>query len=69
MHLLTKILSLLLPLCHCHQEVLLTSNSPAVLDAPITFYGRSEIKMNAKKGSRMRDGPTPFGHLLRRINY
>ena len=42
MHLFTKILSLVLPLVYvqCHQEVLLTSNSPAVLDAPITFYGR-----------------------------
>ena len=42
MHLFTQILSLVLPLVHvqCHQEVLLTSNSPAVLDAPITFYGR-----------------------------
>lgn len=40
MHLFTKIISLLLPFCHGDQEVLLTSNSPAVLDAPITFYGR-----------------------------
>ena len=37
---LIKYIALLLPLCQCHQEVLLTSNSPAVLDAPITFFGR-----------------------------
>lgn len=43
MHLFAKILSLLLPLSQCDQEVHLTSNSPAVLDAPITFYGRSVL--------------------------
>lgn len=40
MHLSTPLLCLVLPLCQAHQEVLLSSNSPAVLDAPITFFGR-----------------------------
>jgi len=39
MSLILKFLPLLLPLCRCEQSVLLTSDSPAVLDAPITFYG------------------------------
>lgn len=31
---------LVVPICLCDsQEVLLTSDSPSVLDAPITFYG------------------------------
>ena len=43
MSLILKFLPLLLPLCRCEQSVLLTSDSPAVLDAPITFYGRSVL--------------------------
>jgi len=64
MHLFTKILSsLLLSLCQCHQDVLLSSNSPAVLDAPITFYGRLSGPAEPESQYRWRWLDTTFpGH-------